>query len=88
MYNFAPEEINEGLLGQVMPIWKQHQALVQKLIKMSSKGSAKLILDFICASVEYKLKKNILDSSNDKSMPELKDKLQTALKLRDKDLKE
>ena len=55
---------------------------------MSSKGSAKLILDFICASVEYKLKKNILDSSNDKSMPELKDKLQTALKLRDKDLKE
>ena len=55
---------------------------------MSSKGSAKLILDFICASVEYKLKKNILDSSNDQSLPDLKEKLHSLIKIRDKDLKE
>lgn len=71
-----------------MPIWKQHQVLSQKLLKMSSKGSAKLILDFICASVEYKLKKDILDSSNDKSLPDFKEKLQVTLRVRDKDVKE
>lgn len=59
MYNFAPEEIPESILSEIMPLWKQLQGLSMKIQKMSKGG--KIFLDFICASLEYKLKKEILN---------------------------
>ena len=69
MYNFAPEDINEHTLSQIMPLWKQNQTLQPKLLKISKGG--KIILDFICSSVEFKLKKEILNQGSDQTLPEL-----------------
>ncbi|CDW77646.1 UNKNOWN [Stylonychia lemnae] len=88
MYNFVPEDLKEHTLSQIMPIWKQHNSLSQKLIKLSSKGSAKIVLDFICFSVEYKLKKDIFNQSSDVTLPEVQSRLNSYQDSKDKDLKQ
>ena len=88
MYNFVPEDLTESILSSIMPLWKQHQSLAQKLQKLTAKGSAKLMLDFICSSVEYKLKKDIFNQSTDVSLPETKEKLDRLVHLKDKDERE
>lgn len=50
---FNPEvQITERVLTIMMPIWKQNAQLQLKLSKVTSKGAAKLLLDFIVSSVE------------------------------------
>eukprot|EP00347_Sterkiella_histriomuscorum_P001430 403372067 len=65
MYNFIPEDISEDTLSTIMPIVKQQQTLNQKMQKLTSKQGPKFILDFICASTEYKLKKDIFNQASD-----------------------
>ena len=45
-----------------MPVWKNNQTITSKISKLSAgKVSSKILLDFICASVEYKLKREIFN---------------------------
>ena len=61
MRDFAPETISEETLRTLIPIWKDCASLRAKTAKVSKAGV--LLLEWIRNSVEYKVKKEILNSS-------------------------
>ncbi len=65
MYNFIPEDILQKDVPELMAIWKQKDILMAKISKVSGKGGIKILLEFICSSVEFKLKKEILNQTCD-----------------------
>ena len=64
MRDFAPETLGEHQLTTLLPIWKNYTVLAAK-VKKYPKGIT-LLLDWIRAGVEYKLKKEVLNGFKQK----------------------
>ena len=75
MRDFAPETISEETLRTLIPIWKDCASLRVKTAKVSKAGV--LLLEWIRNSVEYKVKKEILNSSQ-KQAEELTNSIENA----------
>jgi len=79
MHEFIPENISETQLSQLLPIWKNYPILSQKCKKYPKIIS--LMLDWIRAGVEYKLKKEILNGIKQKFTDSEKSRNEAALSI-------
>ncbi len=64
MRDFAPEALGEQQVAALLPIWKNHVAVAAK-VKKYPKGVG-LLLEWVRAGVEYKLKKDVLNGLKQK----------------------
>lgn len=76
MNSISPDHLSEEQLTALLPIWKNQQSLQAKLAK-SARGAV-IIAEWISHCVEYKLKKETLNSAV-KKLPELEKKVRTVM---------
>lgn len=76
MNSISPDHLSEEQLSALLPIWKNQQILQAKLAKIAR--GAVIIAEWISYCVEYKLKKETLNSAL-KRLPELEKKIRTVM---------
>lgn len=76
MNSISPEHLSEEQLSALLPVWKNQQTLQAKLAKVAR--GAVIMAEWISYCVEYKLKKETLNSAL-KRLPELEKKVRTVM---------
>ena len=76
MSSISPDHLSEEQLSALLPVWKNQQTLQAKLAKVAR--GAVIIAEWISYCVEYKLKKETLNSAL-KRLPELEKKVRTVM---------
>jgi len=69
MDKFNPETIKEENVDLILALWKNYNAIQPKIAKVSR--AASILLDWITACMEYKIKKATLDGIK-KSLTDVK----------------